>query len=153
MKTISFIAGLVLILFAGFLFFNFNGMDSVQADAHVTLYKSPTCGCCQNYVAYLRNAGYEVEVKNMEDLTPIKEQYGIPPEHQSCHTTIVDGYFVEGHIPVEAIEKLRSEKPDLQGIALPGMPSGSPGMPGMKNSPFSIHQKDASGNFSPYISL
>ncbi|MFQ6115416.1 MAG: DUF411 domain-containing protein [bacterium] len=105
----------------------------------IMVYHSPTCGCCHIYVSYLKREGYEVEVENMTDLSSIKEKYQIPNELGSCHTAVIEDYVVEGHVPAEAIEKLLAEKPDIGGIALPGMPGGSPGMGGIKRGPFSVH--------------
>ena len=103
-----------------------------------TVYKSPTCGCCGEYISYLKKRGFEVKTENKTDMTAIKVQYGIPESMQSCHTTVMGDYVVEGHIPVEAIQKLLTEKPDIGAIALPGMPQGSPGMPGVKEGKFEI---------------
>ena len=83
--------------------------------------------------------GFNVEVTQTDDLTPIKNRYNIPSSMESCHTTVIGDYFVEGHVPVEAIEKLLAEKPDIAGIGMPGMPSGSPGMPGAKQGPFVVY--------------
>jgi len=91
------------------------------------------------YEKYLKTEGFEVESIRMEDLTEMKEDLGIPSDMQSCHTTMVEEYFVEGHVPVEAIWKLLEEQPEIDGIALPGMPSGSPGMGGDKAEPFMIY--------------
>ncbi|MFQ5763712.1 MAG: DUF411 domain-containing protein, partial [Rhodospirillales bacterium] len=101
------------------------------------------CACCGSYVAYLRGHGFDVRVKEMEDLTPVKRDFGIPPALESCHTVAVGGYAVEGHVPIEAIDRLLSEKPDMKpdirGIALPGMPEGAPGMPQPKTETFVIY--------------
>lgn len=105
-----------------------------------TLYKSPSCGCCGEYTAYLGREGYGVEVKLEQDMPAIKEQFSIPYELESCHTMEVGGYVVEGHVPETAIEKLLTEKPDIKGIGMGGMPSGSPGMPGPKNDDFVIYE-------------
>ena len=105
----------------------------------VTVYKSPTCGCCGEYEAYLRDHGFEVEVVEKDDLTETKETLGVPSDLQSCHTSVVEGYFVEGHVPLEAVYKLLHERPSIDGIALPGMPAGSPGMGGEKEGPFTIY--------------
>ncbi len=110
-----------------------------QASAVVTLYSSPTCGCCHEYEKYLEENGFEVESISMDDLTEIKDNLSIPANMQSCHTVMIEGYFVEGHVPVEAIRKLLEEQPPIDGIALPGMPSGSPGMGGAKAEPFVIY--------------
>lgn len=105
-----------------------------------TVYKSPSCSCCEQYSTYLRKEGYSVEVEAIQDMSVIKEQYEIPYELESCHTMEIDGYVVEGHIPEEAVQKLLAEKPDIKGIGMAGMPSGSPGMPGPKTSDFVIYE-------------
>ena len=112
---------------------------STAEGTKATVYKSPECVCCGSYVGYLRGHGFDVRVKEMEDLTPVKRSFGIPPGLESCHTVAVGGYAVEGHVPIEAIDRLLSEKPDIRGIALPGMPGGSPGMPGPKTETFVIY--------------
>lgn len=104
-----------------------------------TVYKSPECVCCGNYVGYLRNNGFDVRIEEVADMTPVKRRFGIPPDLESCHTMDVGGYAVEGHVPIKAIDRLLSEKPGIKGIALPGMPEGSPGMPGPKSDKFVIH--------------
>ena len=91
------------------------------------------------YEEYLRNNGFKVESVVTDDTDGIKEQLGMPEEMHSCHTTVIGDYFVEGHVPVEAIKRLLEEKPAIDGIALPGMPAGSPGMSGEKEGPFTIY--------------
>ncbi|MCB9805930.1 CopG family transcriptional regulator [Candidatus Nomurabacteria bacterium] len=105
-----------------------------------TVYKSPSCSCCEQYSAYLRKKGYGVEVEAVSDLQSIKEQFSIPYELESCHTMEIDGYVVEGHVPEEAVQKLLAERPDIKGIGMAGMPSGSPGMPGPKTEDFVIYE-------------
>jgi hypothetical protein len=105
----------------------------------VIMFKDPNCGCCVGHAAYLEQNGHSVEKNNTNDMVAIKAQYGIPLEMQSCHTAIFGKYFVEGHVPIEAINKLILEQPDIDGIALPGMPSGSPGMPGAKKEKWEIY--------------
>ncbi|WP_037255826.1 DUF411 domain-containing protein [Rhodovibrio salinarum] len=94
------------------------------------VYKSPTCGCCERWVDYLRASGWTVEVVNLQDVSSIKKQVGLLPQLAACHTAIADGYVIEGHVPLPAIEKLVTERPDVHGIAVPGMPQDSPGMRG-----------------------
>lgn len=96
----------------------------------IAVYKNPSCGCCSNWVAYLRRNGWSVEVTDLDDVSSIKRQAGVPDELAACHTAIVDGYVVEGHVPASAIEQLLRERPTLSGIAVPGMPADSPGMGG-----------------------
>ena len=94
----------------------------------VTVYKSPTCGCCASWVDHLRANGFPVDVQDVEDLQAVKAEYGIPAPLQSCHTAVVDGYVVEGHVPAADVKRLLDERPDAGGLAVPGMPVGSPGM-------------------------
>ena len=110
-------------------------VTSAQAEPkEVTVYKSPQCGCCGGWVEYMQKSGYSVRVKEMDDVTPIKEFLRINEDLWSCHTAVIDGYVVEGHATLAAIEKLLKEHPkDVRGIALPGMPQGSPGMSGTKD--------------------
>ncbi len=113
--------------------------QGAQASTLVTVYRSPTCGCCQEYERYLEAEGFNVESIKTEDHTEIKDRLDIPPDMRSCHTAMIEEYFIEGHVPVEAIRKLLEERPLIDGIALPGMPSGSPGMGGDKEQPFIIY--------------
>ncbi|MBU1082832.1 hypothetical protein KKE14_00085 [Patescibacteria group bacterium] len=110
------------------------------AVASVTLYKSPTCSCCVQYTKYLREHNYDVDVVLTDDMEALRARYNISDDMSSCHTMIVGDYFVEGHIPLEAVDKLIAEAPDVDGISLPAMPAGSPGMPGTKSEPFVIYE-------------
>ncbi len=111
---------------------------AVAEGTMITVYKSPYCGCCGQWVAYLRQRGMDVTVVEKEDMDPIKKMAGVPESLGSCHTAMVGGDVVEGHVPISAIGRMLSEKPEIRGIALPGMPTGSPGMPGAKEEPFVI---------------
>lgn len=115
-------------------------------------YRSPTCGCCENYEEYLTRHGFAVESEVTDDLDPVKERYGIPPDAESCHTVIVGNYVVEGHVPVEAIQKLLDEQPDVDGIALPGMPSNSPGMGEPNGQPLEVISV-TDGETAPFVTL
>ena len=106
--------------------------------ALVEVHSAPGCGCCAGWAEYMESHGYTVETTEDVDLAEFKAARGVATEAQSCHTAVIDGYTVEGHVPVQAIEDLLTERPDVDGIALPGMPSGSPGMPGEKLAPFEI---------------
>lgn len=101
---------------------------SDSALPEVTVHKSASCGCCKVWAQHLRNAGFPVVVRNADDLTPVKQRLGVPSRVGSCHTAEVEGYLVEGHVPVEDITRLLRERPDAKGLAVPGMPRGSPGM-------------------------
>jgi hypothetical protein len=103
------------------------------------LYKNPQCSCCESYARYLRRNGFAIDVRPAHDLAEISRKAGVPEQFQGCHTMFVDGYVVDGHVPVNTIRKLLSERPALAGISLPGMPSGSPGMTGGKDGPFTIY--------------
>ncbi len=103
-----------------------------------TLYKDPNCGCCQDYAEYLRQNGFELSVIPTEDLAGLRHEHGVPEELAGCHMTLIDGYVVEGHVPVAMINRLLGERPAIKGISLPGMPMGSPGMSGEKTGPFTV---------------
>jgi hypothetical protein len=95
----------------------------------LVVHKSPYCGCCEQWVEHMVHAGFDVEVQEVENLGPIKEALGVPPAAGSCHTAEIGGYFVEGHVPAEDVKRLLAERPTAKGLATPGMPLGSPGMP------------------------
>ena len=116
------------------------GPALAQQSTPATLYKNPECGCCEEYAKYLRQNGYDVTVKPTHDLPLIKQQHGVAPELEGCHTTLVGGYVVEGHVPVTVLDRLLAERPEIRGISLPGMPLGSPGMGGEKTGPFTIYE-------------
>jgi len=107
---------------------------------NVEVFKTASCGCCYGYVLFLEEEKFKVKQTDMRSLHLIKKKYNIPLKMQSCHTTILGKYFIEGHVPIEAINKLLKEQPDIDGIALPGMPTGTPGMPGEKEEPYVIYQ-------------
>ncbi|SFU23277.1 Uncharacterized conserved protein [Mesorhizobium sp. YR577] len=117
------------------------GLTAVHADEarKALLYKNPQCGCCEGYAEYLRKNGFEVEVKPTNDLAEISRKAGVPEDLQGCHTTFIDGYVIDGHVPIKSVEKLLTERPDIAGISLPGMPMGSPGMVGEKTETFTIY--------------
>ncbi len=105
----------------------------------VTLYKNPQCGCCEVYAEYLRENGFTVTVEPTHELVPMSRAAGIPDDFQGCHLAFVDDYVVSGHVPVETVNRLLDERPDIKGVTLPGMPLGSPGMSGVKTAPFTIY--------------
>ena len=119
----------------------------------VTLYKSPNCGCCSGHAAALEAAGFDVTIEETHELDSIKQANNIPAGGASCHTSVIGEYVVEGHVPLEAIEKLLAEQPDIAGIGLPGMPSGTPGMPGPKTAPYEVYQLSSTGEMSPYLTI
>jgi hypothetical protein len=100
-----------------------------QATAQtIDVIKSPYCGCCAQWVEHLRANGFTVRVTDVEDLDPVARQHGVPDELRSCHTATVGGYVIEGHVPAADIRRLLDERPQATGLAVPGMPIGSPGM-------------------------
>ena len=94
----------------------------------MTIYKDPLCGCCESWTAAMRAAGFTVDVHNEADMTAIKRRFAVPADMEACHTAVIDGYLIEGHVPLEAIDKLMTERPEIAGLAVPGMPAGSLGM-------------------------
>jgi hypothetical protein len=113
----------------------------------VAVYKTPWCGCCKLWVDHLRKAGFTVEVHDVEDLDAEKDRMGVPADKRSCHTAEVAGYYVEGHVPAADIKRLLKDKPKAEGLVLPGMPMGSPGMemPDGRTQPFAVELVDAKG--------
>jgi hypothetical protein len=117
----------------------------------MVIYKSPTCGCCKKWVDHVKAAGFTTEVHDVDDVTPIKKKHGLPDELASCHTALVEGYVIEGHVPADLVQKLLKQKPALAGLAAPGMPMGSPGMEvGGQKDPYDIIAFDRKGKTSVY---
>lgn len=116
------------------------------------VHKSPTCGCCGLWVDHLKEAGFQVEVRNSEDVMPVKQRLGVPYGKGSCHTAEIAGYFIEGHVPAADIKRLLAEKPDAKGLVLPGMPMGSPGMEGPEGTarPYTVELVGRDGATSPF---
>ena len=117
---------------------------------HVTLYKNPQCDCCEAYADYLRQNGFAVEIVPTNDLITMGRQAGVPEALDGCHLSMIDGYVVIGHVPIDAIHKLLDERPKIIGISLPGMPMGVPGMPGPRSEPIRIYEI-AAGTVSPKV--
>lgn len=112
----------------------------------VTVYKSPTCGCCSKWVDHLKANGFKVAAFNVDDVTQHKSRLGVPPAMGSCHTAEVAGYVVEGHVPAQAIQRLLRERPAARGLTVPGMPQGSPGMEGPRKDAFDVLLIDPRGS-------
>ena len=123
---------------------------NIAVAADVTVYKSPSCGCCSGWVDHMRRNGHKVKAINRDDLDGIKRMLGVPGQFQSCHTAIVDGYVIEGHVPASDVEKLLTERPKAKGLAVPGMPGGSPGMEGAAKEPYSTILFKNDGSASVY---
>ncbi len=117
-----------------------------QDGPEVVVYKSPTCGCCVKWARILEDAGFAVRARDMVNMGAIKAEYGVTREIYSCHTAIVEGrYVIEGHVPVEQIQRLLQEQPDITGLAVPAMPIGSPGMEGPNPVQYDVLAFDSSG--------
>lgn len=119
----------------------------------VIVYKSPYCSCCAGWVNHIEAHGYGVTIRNTEDLSMVKKMAGVPDELQSCHTASIAGYTLEGHVPAEAIERLLKERPEIKGLAVPGMPAGSPGMEGPDPEPYDVLVFQEDGKSSVFMSI
>lgn len=104
----------------------------------MSVYHSKTCGCCLKWIEHLKASGFNVEAHAVDDMTSIKVARDVSGDLASCHTAIIDGYVIEGHVPVTALEKLLRERPAIKGLAVPGMPMGSPGMEGPYNDKYDV---------------
>jgi len=111
----------------------------------ITVYKDPNCGCCNHWVDHLIKHGYRVTAKNTSEMTEIKRGLGVPEDLESCHTGVVNGYVIEGHVPAADISRLLKEKPAVVGLAVPGMPMGSPGMEGPRTDRYDVVSFDKGG--------
>jgi hypothetical protein len=112
----------------------------------VEVFKSPTCGCCGAWVDHLKAAGFTVKVVEVDDTSGARKRYGMPDKFGSCHTGIVNGYVVEGHVPAAEVKRLLATRPAAIGLAVPGMPVGSPGMEyGDRKDPYDVFLIDKSG--------
>lgn len=118
----------------------------------ITVYKSPTCGCCTAWIEHMEANGFSATAQNVEDLSAIKRRFGVPDALQSCHTGLVAGYVVEGHVPADLVTRMLSEKPSGLGIAVPGMPIGSPGMEGGTPQKYDVLLFDNRGRSTVYAS-
>ena len=116
----------------------------------MVVYKDPNCGCCQDWVLIMRKSGFEVSTRDTPDMPAVKQRYKVTPALASCHTALVGGYVVEGHVPADLIHKLVREKPGAVGLAVPGMPMGSPGMEGARKDAYDVLLFTASGKTSVY---
>lgn len=128
------------------------GVHATVTLPRVVVHKTPSCGCCTLWVDRMREAGFDVQVRNEDGLGAVKERVGIPFGKGSCHTAEVGGYFVEGHVPPEDIKRLLAERPGAKGLALPGMPAGSPGMemPDGSSSSYTVELVGVDGRTVPF---
>jgi hypothetical protein len=143
--TATVIAGAVLL----------GGLAAAQrpAGAMVEVFKSPTCGCCALWVKHLEANGFTTKVTEVEDISTVKAKYGVPGRLQSCHTAVVNGYVLEGHVPAADVQRLLKDRPAVVGVAVPGMPIGSPGMEvGSTVQPFNVMTFDKQGQSTVFAS-
>lgn len=127
------------------------GLRVSAAGTSVQVYKTPTCGCCGNWVQHLRDHGFQVTVQEVPDTASYRRKFGVPESLASCHTAVLAGYALEGHVPAAEIQRLLKEKPNAKGLAVPGMPAGSPGMEmGTTQQAYSVMLFDAEGASTVY---
>jgi len=120
------------------------------AGATISIFKDPNCGCCTHWARHLQDAGFQVRVTAVADTGAIRQRHHMPDRFASCHTAIVDGYVLEGHVPAADVKRLLAERPAALGLAVPGMPIGSPGMEGNGAQPFDVVLVDRSGSARVY---
>lgn len=118
----------------------------------LTVYKSATCGCCNDWIKHLEANGFAVKAHNVRNLDQIKREYGVSPRLGACHTARIGDYVIEGHVPAQDIKRLLAEKPAVAGLAVPGMPLGSPGMEGPRKDPYKVYTFSEDGNIDVYAS-
>jgi hypothetical protein len=125
---------------------------TLPADAtyHMVVYKDPNCGCCANWVDHVRPHAFHLDVRDVSNLTAEKRRLGVPSALYACHTAEVAGYVIEGHVPVDLIRRLLNERPQIVGLAVPGMPVGSPGMEAAYKEPYEVIAFDKNGRTSVY---
>jgi hypothetical protein len=116
----------------------------------VKVYKDANCGCCVKWIEHLQQNGFKVEAMDMPDMSLVKQKYGVKPEMQACHTAVIGDYVVEGHVPADVIMKMLREKPAIAGLAVPGMPAGSPGMEGAMKERYDVLTFDRAGHSTVY---
>lgn len=116
----------------------------------VQVYKQSTCGCCNKWIQHLKASGFDVRATDVAQLEPIKEKHHVPAVLRTCHTAVVDGYVIEGHVPADLIQKLLRERPEIAGIGVAGMPAGSPGMESPNPVPYEVLSFDKDGRTAVY---
>ena len=127
-------------------------IDAAAKKPTITVYKDPGCGCCKSWIEHLIKHGYRVDAKDTPQMTEIKRSLGVPDGLSACHTAIVNGYLIEGHVPATDIARLLKEKPKVAGLAVPGMPMGSPGMEGPRKQHYQVLSFDKAGKTKVFAS-
>ena len=156
-KTLALIALLVIGIAGSVIWLIINDYNERQDNmatsvTEAVMYKNSGCQCCDKWATYMGRYGYNISVQPVSNMPEIKDKYHIPSDMESCHTTLIDGYTVEGHVPVEDINRLLDERPQAVGISAPGMPSSSPGMNTSFNTPYDVYLIDQKGNSQVYAS-
>jgi hypothetical protein len=126
--------------------------DTAAKKPTITVYKHPSCGCCKKWIEHLAKNGYRVDAKDTPNMTEIKHTLGVPDGLTACHTAVVNGYLIEGHVPASDIDRLLAQKPRIAGLAVPGMPAGSPGMEGMGTQRYQVLSFDKTGKTRVFAS-
>jgi hypothetical protein len=126
--------------------------DGAEKKPTITVYKDPDCGCCKSWIEHLIKHGYRVDAKDTPAMTEIKRTLGVPEGLTACHTAVVDGYLIEGHVPAADIARLLKDKPKVAGLAVPGMPMGSPGMEGPRTQHYQVLSFDKAGKTKVFAS-
>jgi hypothetical protein len=129
-----------------------SGTGAAAKKPTITVYKDPSCGCCKSWVEHLIKHGYRVEAKDTPEMTEIKRTLGVPDRLSACHTAVSNGYLIEGHVPAADIARLLKEKPKVAGLAVPGMPMGSPGMEGPRSQHYQVLSFDKTGKTKVFAS-
>jgi hypothetical protein len=127
-------------------------VDQNPKETRITVYKDPGCRCCKNWIDYVVKHGYRVDAKDTPAMAEVKRTLGVPDALTSCHTAVVNGYLIEGHVPAADIAKLLKEKPKVAGLAVPGMPAGSPGMEGARQQHYQVLSFDKNGKTRVFAS-
>ena len=119
-------------------------LRALDVPVKMTVYKTPDCGCCKDWIKYMQGQGFTVAAMDMNDLSEIKRSSGVPPKLESCHTALVGGYVIEGHVPADLVKRILAGKPRIAGLAVPGMPVDAPGM-GTGKTPYDVIAWDKAG--------
>jgi hypothetical protein len=129
-----------------------SGRGAAAKKPTITVYKDPSCGCCKSWIEHLIRHGYRVDARDTPEMTEIKRTLGVPDRLSACHTAVVNGYLIEGHVPAADIARLLNEKPKVAGLAVPGMPMGSPGMEGPRSQHYQVLSFDKTGKTKVFAS-